>query len=151
MVEGEAAALAAATISSEELEALKQTLVEMKSPEKADEADQRFHQIISQATRNNAIMLSVENLWALRRSVPQVIAAYSDVCSQGEEQRLQEHTLIYDAIESKDSAGARRAMHQHFNRLINALFDASEAKALEEIKRKTDETRGLYSIAHLRQ
>jgi len=126
-------------------------LVEMKSPEKADEADQRFHQIISQATRNNAIMLSVENLWALRRSVPQVIAAYSDVCSQGEEQRLQEHTLIYDAIESKDSAGARRAMHQHFNRLINALFDASEAKALEEIKRKTDETRGLYSIAHLRQ
>lgn len=151
LVEGEAAALAAATISSEELEALKQTLVEMKSPDKADEADQRFHQIISQATRNNAIMLSVENLWALRRSVPQVIAAYSDVCSQGEEQRLQEHTLIYDAIESKDSAGARRAMHQHFNRLINALFDASEAKALEEIKRKTDETRGLYSIAHLRQ
>ena len=39
LVEGEAAALAAATISSEELEALKQTLVEMKSPEKADEAE----------------------------------------------------------------------------------------------------------------
>ena len=35
LVEGEAAALAAATISSEELEALKQTLVEMKSPEKS--------------------------------------------------------------------------------------------------------------------
>ncbi|HAU26159.1 MAG TPA: GntR family transcriptional regulator, partial [Alteromonas australica] len=48
-------------------------------------------------------------------------------------------------------AGARRAMHYHFNRLINALFDASEAKALEEIKRKTDETRDLYSISHLSQ
>lgn len=151
LIEGEAAALAAATISDEELEALKQTLEAMQTPSKADEADQRFHQIISQATRNNAILISVENLWNLRRTVPQVIAAYSDVCSQGDEQRLREHTLIYDAIANKDSAGARRAMHQHFNRLINALFDASEAKALEEIKRKTDETRGLYSITHLRQ
>ena len=42
-------------------------------------------------------------------------------------------------------------MHKHFDRLINALFDASEAKAMEEIKRKTDETRDLYSLAHLRQ
>ena len=122
-----------------------------ETPEKADAADQRFHQVISQATRNNAILISVENLWQLRRTVPQVVSAYSEVCSQGNEQRLKEHTAIYDAIANKDPAGARRAMHYHFNRLINALFDASEAKALEEIKRKTDETRDLYSISHLSQ
>ena len=151
LVEGEAAALAASTISQEELAELHQTLVEMKTPEKADAADQRFHQVISQATRNNAILISVENLWQLRRTVPQVVSAYSEVCSQGNEQRLKEHTAIYDAIANKDPAGARRAMHYHFNRLINALFDASEAKALEEIKRKTDETRDLYSIYHLSQ
>ena len=62
LVEGEAAALAASTISQEELAELHQTLVEMKTPEKADAADQRFHQVISQATRNNAILISVENL-----------------------------------------------------------------------------------------
>ena len=46
---------------------------------------------------------------------------------------------------------ARAAMHEHFKRLINTLFDAVEAKALEEIKRKNDETRGLYSLNHLGQ
>ena len=42
-------------------------------------------------------------------------------------------------------------MHEHFNRLINALFDASEKEMLDEIKRKTDETRGRYSLNHLVQ
>ena len=123
----------------------------MASAETSDEADQQFHQIISKATRNKALMLSIKNLWRLRRSKPQIIAAYQDVCSQSAEQRVKEHTAIYDAIASRDSAAARKAMHNHFNRLINALFDASERKALEEIKRKTDETRGLYSISHLSQ
>lgn len=151
LVEAEAAALAAATIKEEELAALKKSLVDMENPEIADEADQRFHEIISKATRNKALLLSVQNLWELRRSRPQIISAYQDVCSQGTEQRIKEHTAIYDAIAQRDSSAARKAMHDHFNRLINALFDASEKKALEEIKRKTDETRGLYSISHLSQ
>ena len=41
---------------------------------------------------------------------------------------------------------ARTAMHSHFNRLINALFEAVELRALEEIQRKNSEKRGLYSI-----
>ncbi|XOV78839.1 MAG: FadR/GntR family transcriptional regulator [Aestuariibacter sp.] len=151
LIEAEAAALAAATISENELQELKQTLVDMQSPELAEDADQRFHEIISQATRNNAVMMSVHNLWKLRRSKPHIINAYADVCSQGVAQRIEEHTAIYDAIANRDSSAARKAMHHHFDRLINALFDASEKKALEEIKRKTDETRGLYSIAHLTQ
>ncbi|GAB3035229.1 FadR/GntR family transcriptional regulator [Bowmanella dokdonensis] len=151
LVEAEAAALAAATIRDTELASLKQALDDMASPEKADAADQRFHEIISQATRNNAIVLSIKNLWKVRRTEPEVIAAYQDVCSQSVEQRIKEHTAIYEAIAKRDSSAARKAMHNHFNRLINALFEASEAKALEEIKRKTDETRGLYSISHLTQ
>ena len=62
---------------------------------------------------------------------------------------MQEHRDIYDALKKRDTQAARLAMHAHFNRLINALFDASEAKALEEIKRKSNETRGLYSLNHL--
>jgi len=151
LVEAEAAALAAATINDDELAALKQSLVDMEDTEHADEADQRFHEIISQATRNNALVLSIQNLWQLRRTEPQIIAAYKDVCSQGTQQRIKEHAAIYEAIEQRDSSAARKAMHNHFNRLINALFEASEAKALEEIRRKTDETRGLYSISHLTQ
>ncbi|MCC2605179.1 FadR/GntR family transcriptional regulator [Planctobacterium marinum] len=151
LVEAEAAALAAATISEEELNRLAQALEDMKVMETAEEADMRFHEIISKATRNSALLLSVRNLWELRRTRPQIIAAYQDVCSQGIEQRLKEHTAIYEAIAKRDSSAARKAMHDHFNRLINALFDASEKKALEEIRRKTSETRGLYSISHLSQ
>ncbi|MDO6567375.1 FadR/GntR family transcriptional regulator [Alteromonas sp. 1_MG-2023] len=149
LIEGEAAALAASTISDEEISALQTSLTEMAAPETADSADQRFHHIISQATHNHAVQLSVENLWELRRSTPQIVAAYSDVCSQGIEQRIREHTEIFNAIANRDTAAARKAMHSHFNRLINALFDASEARELEEIRRKTDKTRGLYSISHL--
>ncbi|QPG05015.1 FadR family transcriptional regulator [Salinimonas marina] len=149
LVEAEAAALAAATINPDELAELKQTLDDMKQAEFADSADQRFHEIIAQATRNGAMVMTIQNLWKLRRSEPLIVAAYQDVCSQSIDQRLVEHTSIYDAIAKRDSSAARKAMHNHFDRLINALFAASEAKALEEIKRKTDETRGLYSISHL--
>ncbi|AXR07285.1 FadR/GntR family transcriptional regulator [Salinimonas sediminis] len=151
LVEGEAAALAAATIRQDELTALAQTLTDMEKAATADEADQQFHEIIAKATRNNAMVSSIQNLWKLRRSEPQIIAAYQDVCSQSIDQRLVEHTAIYNAIASRDSSAARKAMHNHFNRLINALFATSEAKALEEIKRKTDETRDLYSLSHLTQ
>ena len=151
LVEGEAAALAAHSITDAELQAIQQTLSDMKTADNADQADQRFHAIIAEATRNTAVVNCVENLWHIRRTSPRIIDAYSDVCSQSCEQRLQEHTKIYNAISNRDACAARRAMHDHFNRLINALFDASEAKALEEIKRKTDKTRDLYSLSHLRQ
>jgi DNA-binding FadR family transcriptional regulator len=151
LVEGEAAALAASTISEAELLELKSTLEQMTKKEYADAADQKFHEVIAQATRNNAIVLSIQNLWKLRKSVPQIASSYAEVCSQSAEQRLREHTEIYEAISDHDTGAARKAMHNHFNRLINALFEASEAKALEEIKRKTDETRGLYSLTHLKQ
>ena len=149
LVEAEAAALAAATIQEEELNALRATLKEMESPETADQADSDFHEIIARATRNNALVMTIKKLWQIRGSEPQIVAAYADVCSQSVQDRLTEHTAIFDAIEKHDSSAARKAMHNHFDRLINALFAASERRALEEIKRKTDETRGLYSISHL--
>ena len=150
LIEGEAAALAATKITQEELEQLNQTLIDMKEDRKSNEADRLFHQIISNATRNSAITLSIQNLWELRDTNVNVKSAYADICSkQSGETRIREHRAIYDALKDSNSADARTAMHLHFNRLIHALFDASEAKALEEIRRKTSASRGLYSIDHL--
>ncbi|MCF2948735.1 FadR family transcriptional regulator [Paraglaciecola aquimarina] len=149
LVEGEAAALAATTISEEELARLKQTLVEMEKGINPDAADKEFHLIISTATRNNAILMAVSEFWKLRDSSPSVKVAYKGVCSQSDEKRTEEHMDIYKALESRDSQAARAAMHHHFNRLINALFEASEAKALEEVRRQTSQTRDLYSLSHL--
>ena len=149
LVEGEAAALAASTITEEELDSLEQTLLAMEKGDNAEQADHDFHLIISIATRNNAVLLAVENFWKLRDTLPDIISAYKGVCSQSDSERLKEHRDIYDALKKRDSNGARQAMHHHFNRLINSLFEASEAKALEEVKRQSSETRGLYSLNHL--
>lgn len=146
LIEGEVAAIAATTITEEELERLHQTLVCMENGEYVDAADKEFHQIIAQSTRNNAMLLSVENLWKLRSSTPEIIDDYDSVCSSDNSKTLSEHRAIYQALKSGDATKARCAMHGHFNRLINALFDAIETRALEEVKRKNSEKRGLYSI-----
>lgn len=146
LIEGEVAAIAATTITEDELKRLHQTLVDMENSQFIAAADKKFHQIIANATRNNAMILSVENLWKLRSSTPEIIKDYDSVCSKDISQTLAEHTAIYQALKSGDVTQARSAMHNHFNRLINALFDAVESRALEEIKQKNSEKRGLYSI-----
>jgi len=149
LVEGEAAALAVSSITEKELNNLYDVLVAMEQGIDAENADREFHRIISAATRNNAILFAVQNFWYLREHKQNIKDAYSNVCHSNSNKRLDEHRNIYNALKNRDPEAARMAMHEHFNRLINALFDASEAKALEEIKRKNDETRGLYSINHL--
>ena len=149
LVEGEVAAIAATSITEEELQALEKTLVAMEKQQNVEKADKKFHHIIVQSTRNNAMINSVENLWRLRTSTREIIADYDSVCSKDNAQTLAEHKAIYDALKSGDASQARDAMHAHFNRLINALFDAEETRALEEIKRKASEKRDMYSLAHL--
>ena len=146
LIEGEVAAIAATTITEDELICLHQTLVDMENSHSIAAADKKFHQIIANATRNSAMILSAENLWKLRSSTPEIIKDYDSVCSKDNSKTLAEHTAIYQALKSGDATQARLAMHSHFNRLINALFDALESRALEEIKQRNSEKRGLYSI-----
>lgn len=149
LVEGEAASLAAMAITEPELEALKKTLDAMESGIEAEKADREFHFIISKATRNNAVLLTVQKFWSLRETQPQIKMAYSSVCSQSDQDRLEEHKAIYQALKERNSQAARTAMHTHFNRLINALFAVSEAQALEEVRKKNSQTRDLYSLSHV--
>ncbi|WP_440876919.1 FadR/GntR family transcriptional regulator [Thalassotalea sp. PLHSN55] len=149
LIEGEVAAIAATSITEEELERLNNTLISMENGVNVEEADEEFHRVICQATRNSAMVLSVENLWKLRSSTPEIVEDYNSVCSMDNSKTLAEHRAIYQALKSGNATKARKAMHNHFNRLINALFDAVETRALEEIKRKNSEKRGLYSIPNV--
>ncbi|GAB2694025.1 FadR/GntR family transcriptional regulator [Aliiglaciecola sp. 3_MG-2023] len=149
LVEGEAAALAAASITEQELADLEGTLVAMEKGVHPEKADREFHLIISKATRNNAVCLAVEKFWQLRDSEPDIVNVYKNVCNRSDSDRLEEHRKIYTALKNHDSAEARQAMHYHFNRLINTLFEISEAKALEEVRKQSTQTRDLYSLNHL--
>lgn len=146
LIEGEIAALAAQSITDDELAQMEKTLQAMTKGQYAEQADREFHEIIARSTRNKALEFALANLWDLRLTNPLIIADYNSVCHNNNECVMAEHTAIYQALLNHDANAARSAMHQHFNRLINALFDAVEARALEEIKRKNSEKRGLYSL-----
>ncbi|WAJ72152.1 FadR/GntR family transcriptional regulator [Catenovulum adriaticum] len=149
LFEGEAAALAALSITDEQLVALEKTVDQMDQGINVEAADQEFHLIIAKATKNNAILNAILGLWKIRTNRTEVIQAYKEICSQSHQKRLEEHKEILTALKKRDTNSARAAMHKHFQRLINALFDASEAKALEQIKKQTSQTRGLYSLDHV--
>lgn len=149
LVEGEAAALAALSITDDELVELEETLKAMETGDEPDKADRKFHLIISKATRNSAILLAVKQFWSLRDSQANIKVAYASVCGKSNNDRLDEHRAIYLALKDRDSQSARSAMHYHFNRLINSLFAMSEARALEEVRKQSNQTRDLYSLNHL--
>ena len=146
LVEGEVAALSAASITETELAQLNQTLVDMQEGRNMEAADRAFHQIIANSTRNEAMKSVVESLWTLRASSQEVIEDYDSVCSKDNARTIAEHMAIFNALKSGDATQSRTAMHDHFNRLINTLFDAEEARALERIKRESSEKRDMYSI-----
>lgn len=154
LIEGEAAALAATMISDEELLELEAALKEM-ADESADGnlvselADQKFHQIISAATRNAMLASVIDDLWYVRDNSPKVHAAYQAICEIEPQCRVTEHRDILEALKKRNPNAARDAMHAHFARILNKLIAATEQAQVEEIRRKTMESRERFSLNHL--
>ena len=154
LIEGEAAALAAMMITDEQLAELEVALHEM-ADESADGkliseiADQKFHQIISHATQNTMLASVIDNLWYIRDHSPNVHQAYQAICETDGSARVMEHQEIYDALKNRDAVAARSAMHAHFSRILNKLIAAREAEQLEEVRRKSIESRERFSLGHL--
>mgnify|MGYP001823309710 FL=1 len=154
LIEGEAAAQAATMISDEELERLEQSLDDMarenETGDLADgDADRAFHHLIAEATHNRMIILITDQLWHVRDNAPQVYRAYTSICEEDGEKRVEEHRDIYDALKRRDPKAARAAMHLHFARILNKLIATSEAEKFEEIKRQSEEVRRRFSLDHL--
>lgn len=143
IVESEAAALAAQNISERDLRKLDGLIREMASDNAviATAADNEFHITIAKATGNSAIVYTIKSLWKMRSDVPQIKTAYESVCEIDTTSRVKEHREIYDALESHNPMAARQAMRAHFHRLIEAMLDASEKKALEKVHEQASASR----------
>ncbi len=145
-IESETAALAAAAITDEELDRLDEIVERMAadtgpdSPLEAD-ADREFHLTIARATKNNAMLETVERLWRIRTEKPEVRQAYDSICEVNPERRLKEHKDIANALRKRDPERARKAMRTHFKCIIEAMLSATEARAIEEARRRTQESR----------
>lgn len=148
LFEPECAALAATRITDDQLNELRRTIDKMAiSPgnsSEGEEADKDFHFRIAKATGNVANVFFLEKLWRMRTEIEAVKKVYRAVCVEDPTHRVQEHTLILDALIARDPLAARLAMRGHFERLFEALLDASERQAIEEAIQRSSAYREQY-------
>jgi GntR family transcriptional repressor for pyruvate dehydrogenase complex len=149
LFEGEAAALAAATISDEELARLEEILTEMVQENAGDvrgeQADRRFHVAVAQATRNAAIVSVVETLWDARYRSPLCRHMLDRARAMGVRPRIDEHRRLLDALRSRDPQAARQAMREHLQRVIDGLLAATELDAVERARTEVAAKRSEYA------
>lgn len=150
LFEGEAAELAAKKITDEELVEVRQALSDMIAENEgeslSEEADEHFHMLIAQATKNDAIVSVCSHLWALRNSSPVSARILERVRQAGSRARIEEHSTILETLEARDSAAARTAMREHLNGVIQQLLDATEADAVEAARRTVKHNRGRFNL-----
>lgn len=147
--EGETAALAASRITDDEIEELRRLVTEMRKKnstdvEMSEEADMRFHMIIANATRNPAIIQTIESYWQARRFSPQSQYFLKKVRSTGVAPNIDEHSEILSALEQRDPAAARVAMRSHLTAVIEAVLKATEVETLERAQAELSKNRAMY-------
>lgn len=135
LFEGEACALAADTITDEELAELDQVLGLMIDENAyvdsiGEQADRRFHVTIARATRNAAIVMVVENLWDLRYRSPLCAAMLERARQVGVRPLIEDHRKILTALQQRSPRLAREAMRAHLKHVIEDLLTATEMDAL---------------------
>jgi GntR family hexuronate regulon transcriptional repressor len=149
LFEGEAAALAATTISEERLDELERIVAEMVDENARRQqdwtADRRFHVAIARATRNTAIATVIENLLDMRHKSPLCVYMLERARRVGVQPRVSEHRRILDALRKHDPKAARSAMRDHLARVIEDLLAATEPDALEGAAAKPNRRRQHYS------
>jgi GntR family transcriptional repressor for pyruvate dehydrogenase complex len=151
LFEGEAAALAATQITEEqliEIEGLVREIArENLDPKGTDKADRAFHLAIARATRNNAVLETIEQLWSLRYTSPEAALLHEKARTANIKPVVDEHTAVLDALRARDPAAARAAMRAHLAAVLESLLFATEEKAVEEARRAVRAKRERYSRA----
>jgi len=149
LFEGEAAALAATTITDEQLAELETIIADMikenNRRQTGEMADRRFHVAIARATRNTAITTVVENLWDIRYKSPLCRHMLERARSVGVQPRISEHRRIFAALKKHDPKAARAAMRDHLGRVIDGLLVATEGEAVDSARKKAVSKRHEYT------
>jgi DNA-binding FadR family transcriptional regulator len=143
LFEGEACALAAATITDEQLALLDGLAADMGrdvAVEEFEKHELEFHLAIARATGNAAICATVEDLWRLRQQ--------STGCARtgGRGDSVGEHRKIAASLRTRDPKAARLAMHGHLAQVIDDLLGLAEADALEQTREKMAEQRRMLGL-----
>lgn len=148
LFEGEAAALAATEITDEELFELEQLIekIALENLEKSDGeiADRNFHLTIARATRNAAVLRTIEGLWELRRTSPACAQLHALARTANVKPVVDEHRAIFEALSARDPVAARSAMRAHLASVLDSLLFTTEEQAIEEARKISAAKRGRY-------
>jgi GntR family transcriptional repressor for pyruvate dehydrogenase complex len=155
VVEGEACALAATSITDGEIAELRRLLVDMavesaaphregESLAPSESADRRFHILIGEATRNSALAGVVETLWDMRYRSPLCREMLTRARNAGDRPRAVEHAAILEALVARDPGAARHAMRDHLTKVIEGLLTATEGEAVRQAREAAEARRAVY-------
>ncbi len=113
LLEEQTAYLAAQNATPEDINALRESLAEMRrchrDPRRFVEADLSFHETLARAAGNRvllSLLLSIHDL--LQQSM---LGSVSD--SDALERNVTEHERVFAAVTAHDALAARQAMHEH--------------------------------------
>ena len=138
LFEAEAAALAAVSITDDELATLEALIGDMERENAAhiggEHADREFHLTIARATRNSAVVDVVQSLWDARYNSPLCAHMLERARAVGVVPRIDEHQEILAALRQRDPKAARTAMRDHLARVIDGLLLATESDTLDRAR-----------------
>jgi DNA-binding FadR family transcriptional regulator len=128
--EAQACGLAASRITEDQIATLKQTLQE--TPNQSEQAHRRFHCLVAEACQNDAVYAVVDWLWDLREQSEICRFFFHKLCSARACLSLDSEGAILEALEARDAAAARTAMHVHLEKLANQA--AAYFQSLQPLK-----------------
>ena len=145
LFEAEAAALAAVSITDDEIAHLETLIVAMQRENaehvSGEHADRAFHLAIAHATRNSAVADVVTSLWDARYRSPLCQHVLERARSAGVQPAIDDHQAILSGLRERNPAAARRAMRDHLARVIEGLLTATETDALERARAEVEARR----------
>ena len=149
-IECAVAYFAAQQIQDSDIAELEQALAVMEEEHrtgfKTEVGDRGFHVGIARATRNSALVRTVESLWDLKYRAPMWAKLHERVrASLLRPRALSDHWDILEALRRRDPQGARDAMDAHLVQVAEDLLRISEAEFAGEVAAE-DQQRGLRAV-----
>lgn len=132
VIEGEIASIAAVQAKRKNIEAMRKAISAMESCAAQGvlplDGDRAFHTAIVEACSNVVLTETVQTFWDSRRGpLFTRLGGYFETMKAWQS-AIAEHEVIFEAIEARDGAAARDAMHVHMDR-SHARFSASWRRA----------------------
>lgn len=147
LVECEICAFVAPQMTESDVRELRAIVDRMDVVEDADDAealDREFHLRIAQASQNSALVATIDMFWDIRSRSPLYRFFNAKAVQAGVMPSANEHRQILEALESRDGAAARRAMHVHLARAREKLMDVTEIYEIERARERVAQQNALY-------